>query len=83
MESNCGAGLIISALKKAKFTAGVDNVIYKKYLTGNNHLFFKNIDEIIKNKVKFDIVFSLSELEHKYNPILFFKKKKNFKKTVV
>ena len=81
LESNCGAGLIISALKKkAKFTAGVDNVIYKKFLTGNNHLFFKNIDEIIKNKVKFDIVFSLSELEHKYNPILFLKKIKKILK---
>jgi len=75
LESNCGAGLIINALKKkAKLTAGIDNLIYKKFLINNNHLFFKNIDEVIKSKNKFDIVFSLSEIEHKYDPILFLKK---------
>ena len=55
-------------------------MIYKKFLTGNNHLFFKNIDEIIKNKVKFDIVFSLSELEQKNNTIFFLKKIKKILK---
>tara|TARA_B100001250_G_scaffold413201_1_gene446555 strand:- start:584 stop:1456 length:873 start_codon:yes stop_codon:yes gene_type:complete len=75
LESNCGAGLIINALKKkAKTTAGIDNPIYEKFLTNNNHLFFKNVDETIIKKIKFDIIFSLSEIEHKFDPILFIKK---------
>ena len=81
LESNCGAGLIINALKKkAKTTAGIDNQIYKKFLTKNNHLFFKNIDEVINKKIKFDIIFSLSEIEHKFDPILFIKKIKQILK---
>ena len=72
LESNCGAGIIINNLKKtSKVTAGLDSLIYKKFLNKNKHLYFKDIEEIIKFKKKFDIILSLSEIEHKYNPILF------------
>jgi len=72
LESNCGAGIIISDLKKkAKLTAGLDNIYYKDFLEKNNHLFFKDIKQIKKSKNKFDLIFSFSELEHKYNPVEF------------
>ena len=75
LESNCGAGVLINNLKKnSKLTAGLDDLIYKDYKSSKGHLFFKNIDEIINKKIKFDLVLSLSEIEHKYNPILFLKK---------
>ena len=41
LESNCGAGVILNFIKKdAKYTAGIDNIFYKDYLTNNNQLFF-------------------------------------------
>ena len=75
LESNCGGGVILDILKKkAKITAGLDSKIYSPHLVKNKHLFFSSIDEIKKKKIKFDIIFSLSELEHKYDPVLFLKK---------
>ena len=41
-----------------------------------NIFFFKNYDQIIKKKIKFDLVTVLGEFEHKSNPILFFEKLK-------
>lgn len=80
LESNCGAGIIINSLKKtSKITAGLDSLIYKKFLNKNKHLYFRDVEEIIKSKKKFDIILSLSEIEHKYNPILFLK---NLKKII-
>lgn len=81
LESNCGYGVILELLKKkANSTTGIDNKIYKTSLTQRGHKFFNNIDEIIKIKKKFDIIFSLSELEHKSNPVLFLDKiKKSLK----
>jgi 2-polyprenyl-3-methyl-5-hydroxy-6-metoxy-1,4-benzoquinol methylase len=60
--------------KKSKTTNGIDDVSYKSYLEKKGHNFFSSFDEAIRKKKKFDIVFSLSELEHKYNPIFFLKK---------
>lgn len=74
LESNSGTGVIINLLKnKAKVTAGLDDKFYKNYFRETNHLFFENIKSIEKNNIKFDIIFSLSEIEHKYNPIIFLK----------
>lgn len=79
LESNCGAGVILNHLKnKCKETAGLDDINYKNHVISNGHLFFSNLDEI-KTK-KFDIIFSLSELEHKYDPISFLKKLKKILK---
>ena len=81
LESNCGAGIIINNLRKiSKLTVGVDNSIYKKFLEENGHLFFKDIDTIINKKIKFDVILSLSEIEHKHDPILFLKKLKKIVK---
>ena len=75
LESNCGAGILINSLrKKSKLTAGLDNKIYKNYIEQKGHKFFSNFSEINKSKIKFDVIFSLSEIEHKYNPIDFLKK---------
>ena len=72
LESNCGSGVLISRFKtKAKTTAGLDDYIYKDHLLKEGHNFFGSLDEIKENKDKFDIIFSLSELEHKYNPVNF------------
>ena len=56
---------------KAKLTAGLDNKFYKKFFLQSNHIFYKNLSEIIGSKKKFDIILSLSELEHKFEPIKF------------
>lgn len=75
LESNCGAGILINYLKKfSKITAGVDSLHYKDFLIKNEHLFFKNFNDI--KEIKFDIIFSLSEIEHKFDPIIFLKKVK-------
>ena len=72
LESNCGSGVLLSRFKKkAKITAGLDDHIYKDHLIKKGHNFYGSLDEIKKNKVKFDIIFSLSELEHKYDPVNF------------
>ena len=77
LESNCGAGVILNFINKdAKYTAGIDNIFYKNYLTNNNHNYFSSIDEAISKKRKFDIIFCLSEIEHKYNPKKFVEKLK-------
>jgi len=74
LESNCGAGIIINYLKKySNFTYGIDDVFYKKFLESQGHIFFKNIKSALKEKSKFDIILSFSELEHKYDPIKFLK----------
>ena len=36
-------------------------------------LFYSSVNEIIAKKIKFDAILSISELEHKINPILFLK----------
>jgi 2-polyprenyl-3-methyl-5-hydroxy-6-metoxy-1,4-benzoquinol methylase len=75
LESNCGYGILLELLKKkVNSTAGIDDEIYKTSLTKRGHKFFDSLDKIIKIKKKFDIIFSLSELEHKSDPILFISK---------
>jgi len=75
LESNCGAGIILNSIKnKAKLTAGLDNIIYKKYVESKGSYFFTNVKEIIKKKIKFDYIISLGEFEHKYDPIKFLRK---------
>lgn len=77
LESNCGYGTIIDYLKKkGTYTAGIDHTIYKKTLKQRNHEYFSSIDEVLLSKKKFDIVFCLSELEHKVEPLDFLKKLK-------
>ena len=77
LESNCGAGVLINILKKeSKLTAGLDSEFYRKYVEGKGHNFFSNINKINKSKMKFDIIFSLSEIEHKFDPISFLRKLK-------
>lgn len=77
LESNCGAGVLLSIFRKiSKKTAGIDNIFYKTFLENNGHEYNSSIDDVIIKKKKFDIVFSLSELEHKFDPILFLKKLK-------
>ena len=71
-ESNCGAAVILDEIKKkAKKTAGLDNENYKKYIESQGHLFFSNFNQIKKAKIKFDIILSLGEIEHKYDPSRF------------
>lgn len=73
LESNCGAAVILDALKKKnKFTAGIDSVIYKKHVE-KNHKFFLNFNQLINKQIKFDVVLILSEIEHKYDPLNFLK----------
>lgn len=74
LESNCGAGILINNLKKqSKLTAGLDNKFYRNHIESEGHKFFSNLKEIQKSKIKFDVIFSLSEIEHKYDPIGFIK----------
>lgn len=74
LESNCGAASILDFLKKeTKFTAGLDNRIYK-YHVEKKHVFFSSLNELNKSKKKFDIILSLAEIEHKKNPIYFINK---------
>ena len=74
LESNAGTGIIIEHLnKKPKSTAALDNIFYKNYYKNKNHSFFSNISEIKKSNKKFDIILSLTELEHKYEPKKFLK----------
>ena len=81
LESNCGYGVIIDYLKKiSKVTAGIDHKIYKNTLKNRKHEHFENIDEVLKSKKNFDIIFCLSELEHKVKPIDFLKKIKKIMK---
>jgi 2-polyprenyl-3-methyl-5-hydroxy-6-metoxy-1,4-benzoquinol methylase len=69
LESNCGAGLILSKVKKySKTTTGIDSIHYKKYLESKGHIHFANLKEVIKKNEKYDYIFSLSELEHKISP---------------
>tara|TARA_B110000305_G_scaffold230828_1_gene283517 strand:- start:346 stop:1224 length:879 start_codon:yes stop_codon:yes gene_type:complete len=69
LELNCGAGIILSTFKnKVKSTAGVDDDFYKSYLNSKGHSHFSNINQILKKNFTYDYVFSMSELEHKFNP---------------
>lgn len=69
LELNCGAGIIINFYKKTcRSTSGVDDLIYKQYLEKNGHKFFSNINKILDDKLKYDYIFSMSELEHKFDP---------------
>ena len=78
LESNCGAGLILDEVcKDSKSTTGLDDIFYKDYfIKKNKHNFYKSADQIISNKIKFDIILSLSEIEHKYDPVIFLNKLK-------
>lgn len=74
LESNCGSGILINYLKKkSSHTSGLDNRLYGNFIKKNGHFFYSSINEILAKKVKFDAILSLSELEHKINPILFLK----------
>ena len=74
LESNCGSGILINYLKKkSSLTAGLDNKLYENFIKKKGHYFFSSINEIVAKKIKFDAILSLSELEHKVNPILFLK----------
>ena len=76
-ESNCGGGVILDKIKKkAKKTVGLDHEGYRKYLESKGHLFFSNLIQVKKSNLKFDIILSLGEIEHKFNPSLFLKKLK-------
>tara|TARA_B100000959_G_C14898529_1_gene589828 strand:+ start:189 stop:1073 length:885 start_codon:yes stop_codon:yes gene_type:complete len=75
LESNCGSAVLLSLLKKdAKSTTGVDDKNYKDHILKSGHNYYSNISSAIKDKKKFDVIFSLSELEHKYDPLEFLKK---------
>ena len=77
LESNCGSGILINYLrKKSSQTTGLDDKFYQNYVKKNGHHFFSSLDDIIKEKKKYDVILSLSELEHKLNPDLFLKKLK-------
>lgn len=81
LESNCGFGVLLEILKKSsKGTIGIDHKIYKKSLMHRGHLHFNCIDDAIKKGVKVDLMFSLSELEHKVDPNIFLDKVKNIVK---
>tara|TARA_B100000787_G_scaffold164052_1_gene146336 strand:- start:651 stop:1532 length:882 start_codon:yes stop_codon:yes gene_type:complete len=74
LESNCGTGIILSKIKKkSKSTTGVDSMHYKEFLNSMGHTHYNNLDYPIKNKLTYDYIFSLSELEHKFNPKNFLK----------
>ena len=49
----------------------MDHQGYKKYIESKGHIFFSNFDQIKKSKIKFDIILSLGEIEHKFNPSKF------------
>ena len=81
LEHNCGGGSILKQIKKkTKFVAGVDSFYYKDYLTKNGIKYFPNINQIIKENKKFDVILSLGEIEHKYDPVLFLKSLKKILK---
>lgn len=74
LESNGGTGIILEFLKKkAKSTSILENEFYKDFYYKSGHSFFSNISDIKKSAKKFDIILSLSELEHKYEPKKFLK----------
>ena len=65
---NCGTGILLNNLNKiSKQTVGLDSPFYKNIVEKNGHGFYSSIDEIIKDKIKFDVIFSLSEIEHKFD----------------
>jgi len=73
LESNCGAAVILDYLKNTnKLTCGLDSEIYKNFVE-KKHKFFSNLNELLKSRIKFDVILSLSEIEHKLNPIDFVK----------
>lgn len=75
LESNCGTGILLNNLNRiSKQTVGLDSPFYKKIVEKNGHKFYSSIDEIIKGKIKFDVIFSLSEIEHKFDPVSFINK---------
>ena len=77
LESNCGTAILLNNLNKiSKQTVGLDSPFYKKIVEKNGHKFYSNINEIIRSKTKFDIILSLSEIEHKFDPVSFIKKMK-------
>ena len=79
LQSKCGLGMLLDNFKESKTTAGLDIPFYKDKIK-KKHIFFKNYDQIIKKKIKFDLVTVLGEFEHKSNPILFFRKVKSILK---
>ena len=79
LQSKCGLGILLDNFKVSKTTAGLDIAFYENMIN-KKHLFFNNYDQIIKKKIKFDLVTVLAEFEHKSNPILFFKKIKSILK---
>ena len=69
LELNCGAGTILSNYKKiCKSTTGVDDHKYKNYLNKVGHEHYSSINNVLKKKLKYDYIFSMSELEHKFDP---------------
>ena len=77
LESNCGAGVLLTILKKeTQITSGIDDKSYRYFLEKNNHDYFGSVNDVIQSKKKFDIILSLSELEHKFDPVKFLKKLK-------
>jgi 2-polyprenyl-3-methyl-5-hydroxy-6-metoxy-1,4-benzoquinol methylase len=69
LELNCGAGVILSHFQNmSKSTTGVDDVAYKDYLNSKGHNHFQNINQILKKNFTYDCIFSMSELEHKFDP---------------
>ena len=76
LQSKCGLGILLDNFKESKITAGLDIPFYENKIK-KKHIFFKNYDQIIKKKIKFDLVTVLGEFEHKSNPILFFRKIKS------
>ena len=71
LESNCGAASNLDLLKnECKLTAGLDSKIYKNHVE-KKHLFFSSINELKKSPLKFDIILSLSELEHQFDLLSF------------
>jgi 2-polyprenyl-3-methyl-5-hydroxy-6-metoxy-1,4-benzoquinol methylase len=69
LEHSCGSGVILNLLKnKTKKTTGLDNKTYKNYVINQGHDYYTDINDIIKEKKKFDIITSMAEFEHKYDP---------------
>ena len=58
----------------------MDSNFYSNYVKRNGHNFFSSLSDILKEKKKYDIILSLSELEHKLNPDLFLKNLKKILK---
>ena len=71
LESNCGAATNLDLLKnECRLTAGLDSKIYKNHVE-KKHFFFSSINELKKSQMKFDIILSLSELEHQFDLLSF------------